>query len=276
MMWHIQKEAGFSRQHAHKSGRGCAQTHACLSSAINLVSRNDLTKIVNTITYCDRARPQKNPCQLHFRKTQLTLRRKKGSNTAGGGTVWIKRSLFWTRRAAGIRDQVQQFIHTHTHTRAQGARRSSLSHHFSFFSTSNRASKSNQKPCLPFLSFLSTNTLIITAWQVHWPPSQDNWKNWSSVDTTLHIQNHMSDSKPPSASAALARTENVVWSWMKRRAHKGRPIHVRKSLKSPHMYGKKSIFFWYKWKKIPLKPLFKQQQKKDDWKPEARGVYFVR
>lgn len=152
MMWHIQKEAGFSRQHAHKSGRGSAQTHACLSSVINLVSRNDLTKIVNTITYCDRARPQKNPCQLHFKKTELTLRRKKGSNTAGGGTVWIKRSLFWTRRAAGIRDQVQHFIHTHTHKRRQHDSHLFL-HHFPFFSLHNRASKSSQSPA--YLFFLS-------------------------------------------------------------------------------------------------------------------------
>lgn len=100
----------------HTNQNAAVHRHVHISPVINLVSHNDLTKIVNTITYCDRAKPQKNACQLHFKKTKLTLKRKKSSNTAGGGTMWIKRSLsgHCGLLGLGIRYSVSS-THTQTH-----------------------------------------------------------------------------------------------------------------------------------------------------------------
>lgn len=66
---HIQKKLHF--QYAHKSECCCARAHTHaqrhIFSVINLVYHNDLTKIVNTITYCERAN-HKTPRQLHIKK----------------------------------------------------------------------------------------------------------------------------------------------------------------------------------------------------------------
>lgn len=67
LMWHIQKILDFHHASMHTNQNTAVQRHMRIFSVVNLVYHNDLTKIVNTITYCERAN-HKNPRQLHFKK----------------------------------------------------------------------------------------------------------------------------------------------------------------------------------------------------------------
>lgn len=74
-MWHNQKKLDFHNASTLTELNRAVQTntlthmqrHMRIFSVINLVYHNDLTKIVNTITYCERAN-HKNPRQLRFKK----------------------------------------------------------------------------------------------------------------------------------------------------------------------------------------------------------------
>lgn len=77
-MWHVREQRDFHHAHVHTNenaavrARAHTQRHMCIISVVNLVSRNDLTKIVNMATYCERAKPQKSlPASLQKDKIDI-------------------------------------------------------------------------------------------------------------------------------------------------------------------------------------------------------------
>lgn len=68
---YIQKKLDFHNPSIHTNLNAAVhrhiQRHMLIFSVINQVYHNDLTKIDNTITYCERAN-HKNPRQLLFKK----------------------------------------------------------------------------------------------------------------------------------------------------------------------------------------------------------------
>lgn len=90
-MWHIREQRDFHRAHVHTNESAAVrvrthmQRHMCIISVVNLVSHNDLTKIVNMATYCERAKPQKSlPASLQKDKIDIEEEEKLKQDGAGG------------------------------------------------------------------------------------------------------------------------------------------------------------------------------------------------
>lgn len=124
LTWHILKKLDFHNASIHTNQNATVHTqiqrHMRIFSVINLVYHNDLTKIVNTITYCERANHKKYPPTSLQKDKRMTLKKKKkksskedreGNFREKGCFLWIKRSPFGHSGLLGL--WIRYSIHAH-------------------------------------------------------------------------------------------------------------------------------------------------------------------
>lgn len=204
--------------------------HMRIFSVVNPVSHNDLTKIVNTITYCERAKPQKSlPTSLQKDKIDIEGEEKLKQDREGNVRekrcfLWIKRSPSGHSGQLGLRIRYSTHAYTHKHTWAW---QPSLP--LSFLLTP--ALSRDPTPRLLLYNSM-TSALASAAGQLE---ELVLAARPCIFKTTLQIQSHH-------VSTALFYTANAVWTWMKTHAHKGRPIHIYNALEAYAI--KRNSFKW--------------------------------